>query len=412
MNILKPLNGLKVAQLHKKYSLICHWGPGSTLEWKDSDGKYIDIKYNCKSSGKKTTTLFKDAIVSCNHSTKTSILEIRNITKTHNGTSVKCITDQNEEEFQIKVSDQTLYLIMSLSKAEIYNGQNVNVRCRWNLENQEMKVKLKCGEKNISGQGSAFLNLNMTKEWNKKHCLCEGFHYGNHIVTYEPINVYYAPQIYVNNLTVAAGMMAVMNCSVTDGNPENFSYIEWHHVFKNVLLEKRQPSNEDGSLVIPSVTWQDAGTWVCFVTNGKSNSSNYGTLTIAASRTDMTLIIVGIICGTLAVITFIVFISCCYFCSQQQKHHSSIIDTPMSTPRTRIFSIPKKVSLDSPTSDLELDIYEEIDDWNSHDLKKKEDGYLNPAMVRYAGDPVKGTRMMESKPKNEIPNFKHFTHLT
>lgn len=313
-------------------------------------------------------------------------------------------------------------------------------------------------------------------------------------------------------------MMAVMNCSVTDGNPENFSYIEWHHVFKNVLLEKRQPSNEDGSLVIPSVTWQDAGTWVCFVTNGKSNSSNYGTLTIAgppilqasspnveaisgtskklevylfpvyenlaitwmhngqkiskgtpgkassswqqkikgqevyisgltvslalndlqerdsgnysvsaftkqgksfytfelkiSSRTDMTLIIVGIICGTLAVITFIVFISCCYFCSQQQKHHSSIIDTPMSTPRTRIFSIPKKVSLDSPTSDLELDIYEEIDDWNSHDLKKKEDGYLNPAMVRYAGDPVKGTRMMESKPKNEIPNFKHFTHLT
>lgn len=126
----------------------------------------------------------------------------------------------------------------------------------------------------------------------------------------------------------------------------------------------------------------------------------------------MTLVIVGIICGTLAVIIFIIFISCCFFCSQQQKHHSSIIDTPMSTPRTRIFSIPKKVSLDYPTSDLELDIYEEIDDWNSHDLKKKEDGYLNPAMIRYAGDPVKSTRMMESQPKNEISNFKYANHLT
>lgn len=518
MNILKPLNGLKVAQLHKKYSLICHWGPGSVLEWKDSDGKSIDIKYNCKSSGKRTTKLFKDAIVSCNHSTKTSILEIKNITKTHNGTSITCITDQNEEEFQLKVSDQTPYLIMSLSKTEIYNGQNVDVRCHWNLKNQEMKVKLMCGEKNISRQGSVFLNLNMTKEWNKKYCLCEGFHYGNRIVTYAPINVYYAPQISVNNLTVVAGMMAVMNCSVTDGNPENFSYIEWHHIFKNVLLEKRQPSNEDGSLVIPNVTWQDAGIWVCFVTNGKGNSSSYGTLSIAgppilqasspnveaisgtskklevylfpvyenivitwmhngqkiskgtpgkalsswqqkikgqevyisgltvslalndlqesdsgnysvsaftkhgksfytfelkiSSRTDMTLVIVGIICGTLAVIIFIIFISCCFFCSQQQKHHSSIIDTPMSTPRTRIFSIPKKVSLDYPTSDLELDIYEEIDDWNSHDLKKKEDGYLNPAMIRYAGDPVKSTRMMESQPKNEISNFKYANHLT
>ena len=87
-------------------------------------------------------------------------------------------------------TELTHFLIMTFSKKEIYTGEEVEIKCSWNSEHQEMNVKLKCGNETKTENGSALLKLTMTKEWNKKLCKCEGMHLGKHIVTSQLIHVY------------------------------------------------------------------------------------------------------------------------------------------------------------------------------------------------------------------------------
>lgn len=394
------------AKLNQNYSLICDFGPRGDVEWMDSAGKFIDIRFNCHPTGSKTTTIFSNAVTHCNNSAKTSTLTIINVTKDLNGTKVKCISNSKEEEFQIKI--------------------------------------------------------------------------------------HAAAQVSVSNVTAAAGRAVILNCSVSGGYPETYSYLEWHHFFMGVLVEKRRPSTEDGSLMLPNTTWQDEGKWFCFASNGGYNQSNYGYLTITGppflqasnqiveadpgtskkfevqifppydsidiiwkhnghkiskgtprklftswetqikghemylngiiasltlndiqekdagrysvkvstrngnslydfqikilpvEKSKMTVITIGLICGMSAIFLMCIIIGCVYFCHRRDKYHSTLIDQAMSTPRTRIFSIPKKDAFDSPTSNLELEIYEEIKDYNYDDYLKKEDEYLNPAIIRYS----------------------------
>ncbi|VDI74109.1 Hypothetical predicted protein, partial [Mytilus galloprovincialis] len=108
----------------------------------------------------------------------------------------------------------------------------------------------------------------------------------------QPIQVQFAPKIYVNNMTFNyLDNSRVISCNAS-GNPSNYTYYQWKHTSSNGKLIREMKGKQTGKLVLPLYhidhSYQDNGIYVCKAGNGIQDKegiieqTGYGFVTINA----------------------------------------------------------------------------------------------------------------------------------
>ncbi|XP_071142238.1 cell adhesion molecule 3-like [Mytilus edulis] len=108
----------------------------------------------------------------------------------------------------------------------------------------------------------------------------------------QPIEVQFAPNIFVNNVTFnQLENFRVISCNAS-GNPTKYTYYQWNHTSSNGKLIREMKGNRKGKLELPSSytddSYQDNGIYVCKAGNGIQDKdgiieqTGYGFVTINA----------------------------------------------------------------------------------------------------------------------------------